>query len=103
MNINQTFRFLRIVRLYKLIRFFRLTKLLRLFKKRKINKGLGSMLKISAGYERFWFFAMFIALFIHIVSCFWVLITTYEKERNWLKNEIAQALDNHEEIKSIWE
>jgi hypothetical protein len=61
------------------------------------------MLKISAGYERFWFFAMFIALFIHIVSCFWILITTYEKERNWLKNEIAQALDNHEEIKSIWE
>lgn len=61
------------------------------------------MLAISAGKERFGFFAMFILLFIHISACLWILITSYEGARQWLTVEIDDAAGNSEIITNAWQ
>ena len=40
--------------------------------------------KINAGFERIGFFILFELFFLHIISCFWVLVHTYKEENNWL-------------------
>lgn len=64
----------RISKLYKLMRFMRLTKLVRLIKKTKRAKDTDTILKINAGLERMSYFCVLMFFYLHIISCFWILL-----------------------------
>ena len=53
-------------------------------------------MKISAGFERLFFFVMSFLLICHIVSCMWVLTTTlYEdKSQTWVSEYVDYTTPN---------
>lgn len=85
-NYNSLIRVARIPRLYRL---FKITKLLRLGKvlkhKNKTMRYLSYILRISAAFERIFWFALIYILLIHIVSCLWVFVGFYDTTSvNWI-------------------
>jgi hypothetical protein len=73
---------------------------MRLIKAKKTlkNKDLDSMFKIDAGYERIGFFIIFELFFLHIISCFWVMVSIYNEENNCLTLRVANLADEKEVI-----
>ena len=88
-------KFARIGRLYKLIRMTRLAKLFKLLKsKNTIMSQFSMRLKIDHGQERLIFLGFFMLLFIHMTTCFYVILaqiveagdngSTPDEPRTWL-------------------
>ena len=76
-KLNSLARVSRIVKLYKIARFFRLSKLLKLAKakKKSSSKSMENALKLREGVERFVLFGLFFSIFLHLVTCFWLMTT----------------------------
>lgn len=54
-------------------------------KGRKANRNMSNMLRISAGTERLIFFVAAIMLFVHFMTCMWIITASHGKENGWLK------------------
>jgi hypothetical protein len=68
-------KFVRIGRLYKLIRMVRLAKLFKLLKsKNTLFSQFNNRLKTDQGQERLLFTAFFLLFFLHMASCFFIII-----------------------------
>lgn len=74
-------RIARLPKLYRLIRMFKLLRLLKVIKERNtISKYLNEVLKLSVALERLAFFCFLFVLLVHITSCFWVIIASFEDD-----------------------
>ena len=68
--------FSRFPKLTRLFRIIRMTKMFRICKDRKrIKKGVGDWLKLSANSERIIIFCAVIAFICHVLTCLWVITT----------------------------
>ena len=70
-GLNSLVRLTRIGRLSKLLK---LTRLLRAFK--VLNKK-NPMMQATFGFERLIFFAVVSSIFMHIISCLWIIIPQF--------------------------
>ena len=72
-------RIARLPKLYRLIRLIKLIRLLKVIKeKNTISKYLTEVLKLSIAVERLAFFACLYMVLVHITSCMWVVIASFE-------------------------
>jgi len=59
-----------------------MTKLVRVLKvvkeRNTLLKYINETLKLSAGFERLFFFTLMFFIFSHIISCFWVIVAAFE-------------------------
>lgn len=73
-NLNGMLRIARISRLYKILKMTRLLRVIRLLKDQsKILQSLSSMLFISPGFERLYYFLLIFLAMCHIISCMWMI------------------------------
>ena len=88
-------RIARLPKLYRLIRMVKLIRIMKIVKERNnISKYLNEVLKVSVALERLSFFCFIFMLLVHIVSCFWVIISTFEDdEDNLIKRN---GMDNYD-------
>ena len=72
--------------------------MLRLYKDRKkVLNNIDKVLKISAGFERLYFFLLLFMLFGHIISCLWVFVALMTEDgTNWIELQRQQMIDNGE-------
>jgi hypothetical protein len=76
-------RIARLPKLYRLIRMVKLIRIMKIVKERNnISKYLNEVLKVSVALERLSFFCFIFVLLVHIISCFWVIISTFEENEN---------------------
>ena len=60
---------------------FKLIRLLKVIKERNtISKYLNEVLKLSVALERLVFFCFIFVVLVHIVSCLWVLLCSFEDD-----------------------
>ena len=72
-------RISRLPKLYRLIRMVKLIRIMKIIKERNtISKYLNEVLKVSVALERLSFFCFIFAMLVHIIACFWVIISTFE-------------------------
>jgi hypothetical protein len=86
-NINGIVRITRIGRMYRLIRLTRMFRVLKVIKEQtKLMDKMKDTLKIGIGFQRLLFFMLYFIIFTHVLSCFWMLVATYnsDKSRTWL-------------------
>ena len=99
-GLNSLVRLTRIGRLSKLLK---LTRLLRAFK--VLNKKKNPMMQAQFGFERLIFFGIVSAIFMHIISCLWLIIPQFlntEEEglvNTWLE---PYVVDQDASIKEIY-
>jgi hypothetical protein len=80
-------RIARLPKLYRLIRMVKLIRIMKIVKERNtISKYLNEVLKVSVALERLSFFCFIFMMLVHIISCFWVIIATFEDDPNNLIN-----------------
>jgi hypothetical protein len=91
-------RITRIPKLYRLIRMVKLIRLLKVIKERNtISKYLNEVLKLNIALERLAFFCFIYAILVHIVSCFWVIIASFEdSEDNFIMRNKLYDLESGE-------
>jgi hypothetical protein len=80
-------RIARLPRLYRLIKMTKLARMLKIIKERnKLFKYLNDHLKLSTGVERLIYVIFIFLLMIHITSCLWYLLATFEENnpKNWV-------------------
>ena len=88
---NEVVRLTKIGRMYKMVK---LTKLLRLMKiiknKSAIMQQVEQTMKIGVGLQRLIFFFAFFLIFIHIVSCLWVMTAQIEDnyKGTWMEKDV---------------
>ena len=73
--------------MYKLVKLTRLLRILKVLKaKNKLLKYANDWLKISAGFERLFIFAVGFLMMCHIGSCLWVMIAQFygDNSSTWL-------------------
>ena len=70
-------RLARLPRLYKLLRILRLFKMVRLLKYNRNIKRLLDMLKMNPGYVRMITLTLTVSFLVHLVSCFYYMIVSY--------------------------
>jgi len=76
-------RIARLPKLYRLIRMVKLIRIMKIVKERNtISKYLNEVLKVSVALERLSFFCFIFVMLVHIISCFWVIISTFEDDEN---------------------
>jgi hypothetical protein len=76
-------RIARLPKLYRLIRMVKLIRIMKIVKERNnISKYLNDVLKVSVALERLSFFCFIFVMLVHIISCFWVIISTFEENEN---------------------
>lgn len=74
-------RIARLPKLYRLIRMVKLIRLMKIVKERNnISKYLNDVLKVSVALERLAFFCFIFVILVHIISCFWVIISSFEDD-----------------------
>jgi hypothetical protein len=74
-------RIARLPKLYRLIRMVKLIRIMKIVKERNtISKYLNDVLKVSVALERLSFFCFIFMMLVHIISCFWVIISTFEED-----------------------
>lgn len=74
-------RISRLPKLYRLIRMVKLIRIAKIVKERNtISKYLNEVLKVSVALERLSFFCFIFAMLVHIISCFWVILATFEDD-----------------------
>ncbi len=74
-------RIARLPKLYRLIRMVKLIRIMKIVKERNtISKYLNEVLKVSVALERLVFFCFIFMMLVHIVTCFWVIISTFEED-----------------------
>lgn len=71
-------RIARISRLYKLLKLTRLLKVVRLMKDQsKILNSISSILPVSRGFERLYYFLLIFLVMCHIISCLWLIFPQF--------------------------
>ena len=86
-NINGIVRITRIGRMYRLIRLTRMLRVLKVIKEQtRLMDKMKDTLKIGIGFQRLLFFMLYFIIFTHVLSCFWMLVATYnsDKSKTWL-------------------
>jgi len=74
-------RLARLPKLYRLIRMVKLIRIAKIVKEREnISKYLNEVLKVSVAMERLSFFCFIFMILVHIISCFWVIIASFEED-----------------------
>jgi voltage-gated potassium channel Kch len=90
-------RIARLPKLYRLIRMVKLIRIMKIVKERNnISKYLNDVLKVSVALERLSFFCFIFVMLVHIISCFWVIISTFEENENNLI--LRNGLMNYESV-----
>lgn len=91
-------RIARLPKLYRLIRMVKLIRIMKIVKERNtISKYLNEYLKVGVAMERLSFFCFIFVLLVHIVSCFWVIIASFEdNEENMVMHNHLQDLSSGE-------
>lgn len=86
-NVNGIVRITRIGRLYRLIRLTRMLRVIKIIKEQsRIMDRMKESLRIGIGFQRVLFFTVYFVIFTHVLSCFWMLVATYNKDitKTWL-------------------
>ena len=78
----------RLGKLYKMMRLVRMVRAFKLLKNQAFLDQLTESLRISQGAERLITFSFFMALYVHISACMFLIIAnlTSESMPSWLKN-----------------
>lgn len=84
---NESIRIARITKVYKMTRFIRVLKSGNLIMRTK--KTLKEQIKIDSGVLRINFFIGLCFLSTHLLSCIWIGMTSFDKERNWLTKKLT--------------
>lgn len=69
---NSLARITRVQKVYKILRVVRLIRVIKIFKNTEQKKYTNLVLKVSIEVKRLVLLIMFLALFMHIIACFWV-------------------------------
>jgi hypothetical protein len=74
-NFNSIFRFAKFGKVYKIVRLTRLIKFIKLLKKNGgILQQVSETLKINNGMERLIIFIFLFAIFVHVMSCMYIVL-----------------------------
>jgi hypothetical protein len=74
-------RIARLPKLYRLIRMVKLVRIMKIVKDRNtISKYLNEYLKVGVAMERLSFFCFIFVILVHIVSCLWVILSSFEDD-----------------------
>ena len=72
-------RISRLPKLYRLVRMVKLIRIMKMVKERNtISRYMNDVLKLSVSVERLTFFCFIFVVLVHITTCFWVLIASFE-------------------------
>jgi len=85
-------------KIYKMVRFVRLARLAKGIKKMKNSKNMKLNLKIDAATGRLGMFAGTLVIGIHCFTSFWLAMSQFDYENNWLANKLAVLQDSGEDI-----
>ena len=95
-NSSALSRIARLPKLYRLIRVFKLIRVLKMIKERKtLSRQLNDILKVSDSIERLVFFCFMYLMLVHITSCFWIIIASFEDTdvQNFILHNNLEDLD----------
>lgn len=76
-SLNKLVRLARLPRLYKLLRILRLFKMMRLLKYNRNIKRLLDRLKMNPGYVRMVTLTLTVLFLVHLVSCFYYMVVSF--------------------------
>lgn len=96
---NSMLRVSRVQRIYKILRIARLLRLVKLLKNAEQRKYLDLILAISIEAKRLIWFLLFFALFLHLITCFWVFVggLNMNISENWIQN-FSFASENNSDL-----